>query len=125
MRLAHITGGGLTENPPRVIPEGLACEIDLSAWTLPPVFRWLAETAGMTEPELLKTFNCGIGMMVVVAADRADAIEALLRAEGETVLPPGPRGRRAKGVIYKGRCCEARCHPDFGVAPIRRRWSSR
>ncbi|MBL8561482.1 MAG: phosphoribosylformylglycinamidine cyclo-ligase [Gemmobacter sp.] len=99
--LAHITGGGLTENPPRVIPEGLACEIDLSAWQLPPVFRWLAETAGMTEPELLKTFNCGIGMMVVAAADRADAIEALLRAEGETVCRLG-RVVKGEGVIYKG-----------------------
>ncbi|MFZ1728018.1 MAG: phosphoribosylformylglycinamidine cyclo-ligase, partial [Albidovulum sp.] len=51
--LAHITGGGLTENPPRVMPEGLACEIDLDAWTLPPIFRWLAETASMAEAELL------------------------------------------------------------------------
>ena len=65
--LAHITGGGLTENPPRVIPEGLACEIDLSAWELPAVFRWLATTANMSQPELLKTFNCGIGMIAVVA----------------------------------------------------------
>jgi phosphoribosylformylglycinamidine cyclo-ligase len=100
--LAHITGGGLTENPPRVLPEGLACEIDLGAWTLPPVFRWLAETAGMSEPELLKTFNCGIGMMLAVAADRADEIEALLRAEGETVCRMG-RVVAGEGVIYKGR----------------------
>jgi len=100
--LAHITGGGLTENPPRVLPDGLACEIDLSSWTLPPVFRWLAETAGMSEPELLKTFNCGIGMIVVVAADRADAIAGLLRAEGETVVTLG-RVVRGAGVIYKGR----------------------
>ena len=100
--LAHITGGGLTENPPRVIPEGLACEIDLSSWQLPPVFRWLAETAAMSEPELLKTFNCGIGMIAVVAADRADAIEALFRAEGETVTRLG-RVVPGEGVIYKGR----------------------
>ena len=99
--LAHITGGGLTENPPRVLPEGLACEIDLGAWTLPPVFRWLATTANMAMPELLKTFNCGIGMIAVVDPDRADAVEALLRAEGETVyrlgqIVPGD------GVIYRG-----------------------
>ncbi|HEX9857192.1 MAG TPA: phosphoribosylformylglycinamidine cyclo-ligase [Paracoccaceae bacterium] len=100
--LAHITGGGLTENPPRVIPEGLACEIDLAAWTLPPVFRWLAETAGMAEPELLKTFNCGIGMIAVVAADRAEALTALLTAEGETVTRLGTVTQGA-GVIYKGR----------------------
>jgi phosphoribosylformylglycinamidine cyclo-ligase len=104
--MAHITGGGLTENPPRVLPAptengGLACAIDLGAWSLPPVFRWLAETAGMSEPELLKTFNCGIGLMLVVAADRADAIAALLQDAGEIVarigtVVPG------EGVIYSG-----------------------
>ena len=99
--LAHITGGGLTENPPRVIPEGLACEIDLTSWQLPPVFRWLAATAQMSQPELLKTFNCGIGMMLVVAADQAEALTALLRAEGETVVQMG-RVVAGEGVIYKG-----------------------
>jgi phosphoribosylformylglycinamidine cyclo-ligase len=100
--LAHITGGGITENPPRVVPQGLACEIDLSAWELPPVFRWLAITAGMTEAELLKTFNCGIGMMLVVDAARADAITALLQDSGETVARIGQIVPGA-GVIYKGK----------------------
>ncbi|MFN4194037.1 MAG: phosphoribosylformylglycinamidine cyclo-ligase [Tabrizicola sp.] len=100
--LAHITGGGLTENPPRILPEGLACQIDLGAWTLPPVFRWLASTANMSEPELLKTFNCGIGMILVVAADRADALSTLLQGEGETVTRLG-RIVEGQGVIYKGR----------------------
>jgi phosphoribosylformylglycinamidine cyclo-ligase len=99
--LAHITGGGLTENPPRVLPEGLACEIDLSAWILPPVFRWLAGTANMSRAELLKTFNCGIGMILLVAADRAPALTALLQAEGETVVTLG-RIVPGEGVIYKG-----------------------
>ena len=99
--LAHITGGGLTENPPRVLPEGLACEIDLAAWDLPPVFRWLAKTANMAEAELLKTFNCGIGIMLVVAEDRAEAIADLLRAEGETVTRIG-RVVEGQGVIYRG-----------------------
>jgi phosphoribosylformylglycinamidine cyclo-ligase len=99
--LAHITGGGLTENPPRVIPEGLACEIDLSSWTLPPVFKWLARTANMSQPELLKTFNCGIGMIVIVGADRADDLATLLRAAGETVVPLG-RVIEGEGVVYKG-----------------------
>ena len=99
--LAHVTGGGLTENPPRVLPDGLACEIDLGAWDLPPVFRWLAATANMSLPELLKTFNCGIGMIAVVAADRAGVLADLLRTEGETVytlghIVPG------EGVIYRG-----------------------
>ena len=99
--LAHITGGGLTENPPRVVPEGLACEIDLTAWALPPVFGWLAKTANMSQAELLKTFNCGIGMIAVVSADRAEAIAALLRDHGETVVPLG-RIVKGSGVIYKG-----------------------
>ncbi len=100
--LAHITGGGITENPPRVLPEGLACEIDLGAWTLPPVFRWLASTANMAEGELLKTFNCGIGMILVVAEDRAEALGALLTAEGETVSRLG-RIVEGQGVHYTGR----------------------
>lgn len=100
--LAHITGGGLTENPPRVLPEGLACEIDLGAWALPPVFRWLATTANMAEAELLKTFNCGIGMMLVVAEDRADAVSALLTEAGETVTRLG-RVVEGQGVLYRGR----------------------
>ncbi|WP_309664617.1 phosphoribosylformylglycinamidine cyclo-ligase [Tabrizicola sp.] len=100
--LAHITGGGLTENPPRVLPEGLACEINLSSWALPPVFRWLAETAGMAEAELLKTFNCGIGMIVVVAEEQTDAITALLQADGETVTRIG-RVVTGAGVHYSGR----------------------
>lgn len=83
--LAHITGGGLTENLPRVLPEGMGAEIDLSAWDLPPVFKWLAATGGMAEAELLKTFNCGIGMIVVVAEDRAEALTAVLEEAGETV----------------------------------------
>ncbi len=99
--LAHITGGGLTENLPRVLPEGLGATIDLTAWELPPVFRWLAETAKMEERELLKTFNSGIGMIVVVAADRADALTELLVAQGETVSRIGVISK-GEGVSYTG-----------------------
>ena len=99
--LAHITGGGLTENPPRVLPEGLACQIDLGSWELPPVFRWLADTAKMSEPELLKTFNCGIGMILVVAADRAGDITDHLEAAGETVTQLG-HIVAGQGVIFQG-----------------------
>ena len=99
--LAHITGGGLTENPPRVLPDGLACQIDLGAWALPPVFRWLAATANMSQPELLKTFNCGIGMILVVAADRAAALTDLLREAGETVVRLG-QITQGEGVLYHG-----------------------
>ena len=100
--LAHITGGGLTENLPRVLPDGLGAEIDLGAWPLPPVFRWLAETAGMAEAELLKTFNSGIGMIVVVDAGRAADLRLLLEAEGETVHEIG-RVTKGQGVAYRGR----------------------
>jgi phosphoribosylformylglycinamidine cyclo-ligase len=100
--LAHITGGGLTENLPRVLPEGLGARIDLSVWALPPVFRWLAETSGMEEAELLKTFNCGIGMIAVVAADRAEALTAALEAEGERVCVLGAV-EPGQGVRYTGR----------------------
>ena len=100
--LAHITGGGLTENLPRVLPDDMGATIDLSSWELPAVFRWLAETANMEEKELLKTFNSGIGMIVVVAADRADEIAALLTAEGETVTRIGTVTDQA-GVAYTGK----------------------
>ncbi|MHC0053002.1 phosphoribosylformylglycinamidine cyclo-ligase [Actibacterium sp. D379-3] len=99
--LAHITGGGLTENLPRALPEGLGAQIDLDAWALPPVFRWLAETAGMDQAELLKTFNSGIGMIAVVAAAQADAIAAVLADQGETVFRIGTV-TAGDGVSYAG-----------------------
>ncbi|WBU54014.1 phosphoribosylformylglycinamidine cyclo-ligase [Paracoccus sp. SCSIO 75233] len=98
--LAHITGGGLTENLPRILPDGLGAEVDLSAWALPPVFRWLAEAGGIAAPEMLKTFNCGIGMVLVVDQDRADAIAGLLTEAGETVVQLG-RVVAGQGVEYR------------------------
>jgi phosphoribosylformylglycinamidine cyclo-ligase len=87
--LAHITGGGLTENLPRVLPDGAGAAIDLSAWDLPGTFRCLAEQGGITPAEMLKTFNCGIGMILSVEADQADALTQLLEAEGESVIRLG------------------------------------
>ncbi len=87
--LAHITGGGLTENLPRVLPEGLGAAIDLESWVLPPVFDWLAKVGGLSQAEMLKTFNAGIGMVLVVKADRADALSKLLQDTGETVYALG------------------------------------
>ena len=87
--LAHITGGGLTENLPRVLPEGMGAEIDLDSWNLPPVFGWLAKEGGMDQAEMLKTFNAGIGMVLAVDADRADALRAVLEEAGETVSVMG------------------------------------
>lgn len=87
--LAHITGGGLTENLPRVLPEGLGARVDLGTWDLPPVFDWLAQEGGLAEAEMLKTFNSGIGMVAVVPADQADAAQATFEAEGHSVARIG------------------------------------
>ncbi len=85
--LAHITGGGLVENPPRGLPPGLGLRIDGAAWPLPPVFEWLA---GHVAPEeLARVFNCGIGMTVAAAPERAEAVAACFEAEGETVFRLG------------------------------------
>ena len=81
--LAHITGGGLTENIPRVLPASLAAEINLRSFDLPPVFRWLQAEAALDDAEMLRTFNCGVGMVIVVARTKADAVEACLREAGE------------------------------------------
>ncbi|MEQ8431644.1 MAG: phosphoribosylformylglycinamidine cyclo-ligase [Roseovarius sp.] len=99
--LAHITGGGLTENLPRVLPDDTGAEIDLDAWELPGVFKWLSETGGMAEAEMLKTFNCGIGMILVAAPDRAEALTALLQEAGETVHTLG-HVAEGQGVRYTG-----------------------
>ena len=99
--LAHITGGGLTENLPRVLPGDLGAEIDLSSWSLPPVFAWLADAGGIAASEMLKTFNAGIGMVLVVAADRADTLADLLSQHGETVHRLG-RIAQGAGVHYNG-----------------------
>jgi len=99
--LAHITGGGLTENIPRVLPDGMGVQIDLDSWDLPPVFQWLAATGGMQSSELLKTLNCGIGMVLAVSADRADALSRQLTAEGEKVSVLGCV-TAGSSVVYKG-----------------------
>jgi len=99
--LAHITGGGLTENLPRVLPEGVGAEVDLSAWQLPGVFEWLARTGGLAEAEMLKTFNCGIGMVLAVDTARADDLAAGLQDAGETVIRLGQLVE-GQGVSYRG-----------------------
>ena len=103
--LAHITGGGFPENIPRVLPKHLAAEIDLGAIQAPSVFSWLAKTGGVAANEMLRTFNCGVGMIVVVAAEDADQVTSVLKAEGETVFALGrmvARDEGAAGTIYKG-----------------------
>lgn len=86
---AHITGGGITENLPRVLPENTQAVIERSAWTLPEVFAWLQAQGNIADDELLRTFNCGIGMAVVVASEDADRATEMLRSAGETVYTIG------------------------------------
>ncbi|MDJ0860000.1 MAG: phosphoribosylformylglycinamidine cyclo-ligase [Dinoroseobacter sp.] len=99
--LAHITGGGLTENLPRVLPSALGAQVDLDAWTLPPVFAWLADEGEIAEAEMLKTFNAGIGMVLVVDAAKAEGLSSLLSELGETVHRLG-RVVSGEGVRYTG-----------------------
>jgi phosphoribosylformylglycinamidine cyclo-ligase len=103
--LAHITGGGFTENIPRVLPDGLAVRIDLAGVPVLPVFKWLAKTGGIAESEMLRTFNCGVGMIVVTEPAKADAVAAVLAREGETMTRLGEvvaARADAPRVIYDG-----------------------
>jgi phosphoribosylaminoimidazole synthetase len=101
--LAHITGGGFPENIPRVLPKEFSAELDLSAIEAPRVFSWLAATGGVSPEEMMRTFNCGIGMIAVVAAGQAAQVAAVLQEAGETVTPIGRIvPRRDTGVIYRG-----------------------
>lgn len=103
--LAHITGGGLTENLPRVLPGDVAAAIDLDAMTPPAVFAWLARVGPVDTTEMLRTFNCGVGMAIVVTADRAEEVADALTAGGETVTTIGEIVPRHEGpaVTYRGR----------------------
>ena len=87
--LAHITGGGLIDNIPRVLPEGLGVRLDAAAWPFPPVFQWLADTGNVTTAEMARTFNCGIGMVAITARESAEAAARILSESGETVYRVG------------------------------------
>ncbi|HEY0919810.1 phosphoribosylformylglycinamidine cyclo-ligase [Devosia sp.] len=101
--LAHITGGGFVDNIPRVLPDALAAEIDLAAVDVPPVFAWLARVGGLEQRDMLRTFNCGVGMVAVVAADAADALLAHLAEAGERASIIGRLGeRRGEAVTFSG-----------------------
>jgi len=102
--LAHITGGGFIDNIPRVLPDTLAADIDLAAITVPPVFGWLSKTGGMSEREMLRTFNCGVGMLVAVQAEDADRLVDSLTASGELAAIVGALiERTAEPVTFKGK----------------------
>ena len=87
--MAHITGGGITENIPRVLPEGLTAEISASSWELPPLFKWLKAEGNIADNEMYKTFNCGVGMAIIVAKENAEKAQKVLTAKGETVYQIG------------------------------------
>ena len=86
---AHITGGGLIENPPRCIAEGLTAGFDWNAWPMPAVFQWLAETGGISDHEMRRTFNCGIGFILIVAPENAEDVLAGLLEAGEAAFVCG------------------------------------
>lgn len=103
--LSHITGGGLLENIPRVLPDDLSAEIDATTWELPPVFSWLQDGGKIAVNEMARTFNCGIGMVVIVSAAKADEVSTILTNNGETVFKIGKiikRTKGASGTIIKG-----------------------
>jgi phosphoribosylformylglycinamidine cyclo-ligase len=103
--LAHITGGGFPDNIPRVLPQGLGVMLDLQRVPVPPIFRWLGDMGQVAEAEMLRTFNCGVGMVAVVAPGEADAVGNALVREGETVVPIGEVvaiARDTARVAYRG-----------------------
>jgi phosphoribosylformylglycinamidine cyclo-ligase len=95
--MAHITGGGLTENIPRVLPDGLMAQLDQSSWPRPELFNWLQKQGNVTDAEMHRTFNCGIGFVIVVAPQDAAAATAALNAAGERVFQIGSIRVRADG----------------------------
>ena len=103
--MAHITGGGFPENVPRVLPKDVAVEIDLSSIQFPPIFGWLARTGDVETREMLRTFNCGVGMVLVVRRQEARAVRDVLEAAGETVFELGGVADRREGgerVVFSG-----------------------
>ncbi len=103
--LAHITGGGITENLPRVLPPGVKAQVDLASWSMPSVFQWLRRTGNIAEAEMLRTFNCGVGMMVCLPEDQANAACEQLVEAGERAWVVGrlETGAGPAVVEYAGR----------------------
>lgn len=95
--MAHITGGGLLENIPRILPDNLCAVLQRSAWDMPPLFKWLQAQGNIAEREMYRTFNCGIGMAVVVSPEHVQQAQKLLRASGEQVWRIGEIKERAQG----------------------------
>lgn len=99
--MAHITGGGLTENLPRVLPDTLTAQISVKSWDFPPVFKWLQEKGNIEPMQMIRTFNCGVGFVVVVPSDKADEAIKVLNESGETAWKLGEIVERtAEPVVY-------------------------
>ena len=98
--IAHITGGGLPGNIPRVLPDGLECHIDPNAWHRPEIFRWLQSEGQVTNEEMWRTFNCGIGLIIIIAPENAPQAKALLEESGETVFHIGEIQAGRAGVVF-------------------------
>ncbi len=96
--MSHITGGGLSENIPRVLPDEVSAHINLSSWTLPAIFQWLQSTGNITQEEMLRTFNCGVGMVLCVPADQAEQGIAALKQSGLHAWQIGELGTRKAGA---------------------------
>jgi phosphoribosylformylglycinamidine cyclo-ligase len=119
--VAHITGGGLSENLPRVLPDGIAAHVDLARIKAPAVFGWLAAQGRLDDPEMLRTFNCGIGLVMVVEAGKADAVMTALRDAGEApvVIGETEKGRGVKSEAKgKGEAEAVRYSGGLSIAPI-------
>jgi phosphoribosylformylglycinamidine cyclo-ligase len=101
---AHITGGGFPDNIPRVLPKGMGARIDLTRVTVPPIFKWLADAGNIAQNEMLRTFNCGIGMVAVASPKDVDAVSAALTQAGEQVAAIGTviRAQGDDRVVYDG-----------------------
>jgi phosphoribosylformylglycinamidine cyclo-ligase len=95
--MAHITGGGLTENVPRVLPKGLGVTVDAAAWKVPELFRWIAREGHVPPEDMLRTFNCGIGMVAIVDAGQAGKAKDELKKFGVDSVPIGLVEKRVEG----------------------------
>lgn len=100
--LCHITGGGFVENIPRILPDGVSVHVEADSWPLPPVFDWLRRVGNITPQEMAKTFNCGIGMAVIVSADKADEAKKIFEEMGEQVHRIGTVGQGGKATVVTG-----------------------
>jgi len=98
--IAHITGGGLSGNIPRILPDNCDCRIDATAWPRPEIFQWLQSEGSIDDTEMLRTFNCGIGLVIIVSSDTAAQAHEMLKASGETVYRLGEVQAGSRGIIF-------------------------